>query len=118
MKEVDGKQVIIEALEKRIGNMATELEPPEVQQLESLLKNLSSEHCELTTRLRGEMDKIHNASQAREKFEGDVEGAQAWIRNKLEQVNKIGNYLPLKSTTVQQQINEYKVGPKLYFLAE
>lgn len=113
MKEVDGKQVVIESLEKRMGNMAAELEPPEVQALEILLRNLSSEHCELTTRLRGEMDKMNNAGQMREKFEADFLAAEDWIKKKLDQVNKIGNYLPLKAATVSHQILEYKVRIKL-----
>lgn len=112
---MDGKQVVIESLEKRIGNLAPEIEPPEVQQLEVQLKSLSSEHCELTTRLRGEMDKLNNAGQIREKFETDLESVRGWIKNKFEQTSKSGNRLPLKSHLIQLQLAEYKVRLLLYY---
>lgn len=109
MKEVDGKQVILETLEKRIGNMAAELEPTEVAQLDNLVKQLTGEHCELATRLRGEMDKLQNAGHARDKFEADLESANGWVAAKLQQVTQVAGQLPLKSATVQQQIDDLKV---------
>ncbi|KAK6636175.1 hypothetical protein RUM43_009828 [Polyplax serrata] len=108
VKEVDGKQVVIDSMDKRLNNLATELEPKEVGEIETALTSLTKEHCDLTTGLKGELDKLHNADSAREKFESDLETITNWMKNKYEQVNKIGAYAPLKSCDIQQQISENK----------
>jgi len=109
MKEVEGKQVLLETLEKRIGNMATELEPSEVSQLDQLVKQLSGEHCELATKVKGEMDKLQNASHARNKFEVDVEGANTWLNGRLQNLMQEKSQLPLKAVAVQALIDDLKV---------
>lgn len=108
IKEVDGKQVVIELMDKRLSNLAAELEPKEVSQIETGLKALTKEHGDLTTGLKGELDKLHAAEMAREKFETSLDSIKNWIKNKSEQVSKIGSYIPLKSSDVQQQILESK----------
>lgn len=108
MKEVEGKQVVLETIEKRISNMSSELEPSEVSDLDNIVKKLTSEHCELATRLRGEMDKLSNAAHAREKFEADIEAANGWIASKLQQLKQVVEFVPLRAATVNQQIEDLK----------
>lgn len=108
VKEVDGKRIIIESLDKRLGQVAPELEPKEVNQLEIVMKAIPSEHGELYSALKEALDKLQNAYEAREKFEDGLDTINNWIKNKAEHVSKIGMSFPLKSFDVQRQITECK----------
>lgn len=108
MKEVDGKQVVIDLLKQRLNNLSNDLEPKEIAQLESDLKSLTSEQSNLVASLKGELDKLDNAKNAREKFENNTDIINDWSKSKSEQVNKLGSYVPLKSSDIQQQVVECK----------
>nr|CAD7429520.1 unnamed protein product [Timema monikensis] len=108
LKEVEGKEVLLETLERRANTMSTDLEPSEHQHLESALRNLNSEHTELLVRLKGEVTKVSLAGDARRELEGDVEAARAWLRGKKQDVVKLGGYLPLRAEEVDKEIHKYK----------
>nr|CAD7605236.1 unnamed protein product [Timema genevievae] len=108
LKEVEGKEVLLETLERRANTMSADLEPSEHQHLESALRNLNSEHTELLVRLKGEVTKVSVAGDARRKLEGDVEAARAWLHGKRQDVVKLGGYLPLRAEEVDKEIHKYK----------
>ena len=107
MKEAEGKQVIINALEKRVGNMQNELESSEQQQLEADTRALRGEQVELCSILREEISAATAAAEARRKFEGDLEKARAWIKSKSNDLKKLSSYLPLKAGKVEQDIAQH-----------
>jgi len=100
LKEADGKQLIIDTLEKRVGNMQNELETSEQQQLEADTRSLRSEQVELCAILREEISVASAAADARRKLETDVEKARNWIKSK-------GRYLPLRASKVEQDIAQH-----------
>lgn len=107
LKEADGKQLIIDTLEKRVGNMQNELETSEQQQLEADTKALRGEQVELCTLLREEISVASTAADARRKLEADIEHARNWIRSKGNDLKKLSGYLPLKASKVQQDIAQH-----------
>ncbi|XP_068085330.1 muscle-specific protein 300 kDa [Anabrus simplex] len=108
LKEVEGKRVLVETLEKRVGNMQAELEPAEQQMLENKLQALSGEHDRLLAILHGEMDRVSAAADARRKLETDLEAAHAWLKAKSGEAKKLSGYLPLRSSAVEAEIQRYK----------
>jgi nesprin-1 len=107
LKEADAKQLIIDTLEKRVGNMQNELESSEQQQLEADTKALRSEQVELCGILRDEISTANAAVDARRKLETDIERARNWIRSKSNDLKKLSGYLPLKASKVEQDIAQH-----------
>ncbi|XP_071567068.1 muscle-specific protein 300 kDa isoform X8 [Temnothorax nylanderi] len=107
LKEADGKQLIIDTLEKRVGNMQNELETSEQQQLEADTKSLRGEQVELCAILREEISVASAAADARRKLETDIEKARNWIRAKGNDLKKLSGYLPLKASKVEQDIVQH-----------
>lgn len=107
MKEADAKQLIIDTLEKRVGNMQNELESSEQQQLETDTKALRGEQAELCAILRDEISVAGAAVDARRKLEADIERARSWIRSKSNDLKKLSGYLPLKASKVEQDIAQH-----------
>lgn len=107
LKEADGKQLIINTLEKRVGNMQNELETSEQQQLEADTRSLHGEQVELCAILREEISVASAAVDARRKLEADVEKARNWIKSKGNDLKKLSGYLPLKASKVQQDIVQH-----------
>lgn len=99
--------MIINALEKRVGNMQNELESSEQQQLEADTRALRGEQVELCSILREEISAATAAAEARRKFEGDLEKARAWIKSKSNDLKKLSSYLPLKAGKVEQDIVQH-----------
>ncbi|XP_014483634.1 PREDICTED: nesprin-1 isoform X6 [Dinoponera quadriceps] len=107
LKEADGKQLIIDTLEKRVGNMQNELETSEQQQLEADTKALRSEQVELCGLLREEISITSAAAEARRKLEADIERARNWIKAKGNDLKKLSGYLPLRASKVEQDIAQH-----------
>jgi len=107
LKEADGKQLIIDTLEKRVGNMQNELEISEQQQLEADTRSLRSEQVELCAILREEISVASAAADARRKLETDVEKARNWIKSKGNDLKKLSGYLPLRASKVEQDIAQH-----------
>lgn len=107
LKEADGKQLIIDTLEKRVGNMQNELETSEQQQLEADTKSLHSEQVELCAILREEISVASAAADARRKLEADVEKVRNWIKSKGNDLKKLSGYLPLRASKVEQDIAQH-----------
>lgn len=107
LKEADGKQLIIDTLEKRVGNMQNELETSEQQQLEANTKSLHSEQVELCAILREEISVASAAADARRKLEADIEKARNWIKSKGNDLKKLSGYLPLRASKVEQDIAQH-----------
>lgn len=107
LKEAEGKQMVIDTLEKRVGNMQNELESNEQQQLENETKALRGEQAELCTILTEGISSATAAADARRKFEGDLERAGAWIKSTSNNLKKLSGYLPLKSVKVEQDIVQH-----------
>lgn len=108
LKEAEGKAVLHETLAKRVSNMINELEPAEQAQLESALKNLSTEQKELVSILRSDISKAGEAAKVRRKFELDLETAHNWLKAKNSEIRKLSGYLPLKSQQVETDIIQHK----------
>jgi hypothetical protein len=106
---VEGKQVLLETLEKCVNSMQAELEPGEQQVLESGLKALASEQSELCSKLKSEIDSVAAGAEVRKKFEDDLEAVHAWLKAKNSEAKKFGGYLPLKAVAVEKEIQQYKV---------
>ncbi|XP_008555407.1 muscle-specific protein 300 kDa isoform X6 [Microplitis demolitor] len=104
LKEAENKQVIVDTLEKRVGNMQNELEASEQQELESKARALRTEQVELCSILREEISGATAAADARHKLETDFERARLWIKAKHNDLKKLSGYLPLRSTKVEQDI--------------
>lgn len=107
LKEADGKQLIIDTLEKRVGNMQNELETSEQQQLEIDTRSLRGEQVELCAILREEISIASAAADARRKLEVDIEKARNWIKSKGNDLKKLSGYLPLKALKVEQDIAQH-----------
>ncbi|XP_012271233.1 nesprin-1 isoform X8 [Orussus abietinus] len=104
LKEAEGKQVLIETLEKRVGNMQNELEASEQQQLEADARALRGEQAELCSILREEISSATASTNARRKLEDDLDKARSWIKSRSNDLKKLSGYLPLKSSKVEQDI--------------
>ncbi|XP_054006700.1 muscle-specific protein 300 kDa isoform X2 [Hylaeus anthracinus] len=107
LKEAEGKQMVIDTLEKRVGNMQNELEGNEQQQLENETKALRGEQAELCTILTEGISSATAAADARRKFEGELDRARAWIKSKSNNLKKLSGYLPLKAAKVEQDIEQH-----------
>lgn len=107
LKEAEGKQMVIDTLEKRVGNMQNELEANEQQQLENETKALRGEQAELCNILTEGISSATAAADARRKFEADLERARAWIKSKSNNLKKLSGYLPLKASKVEQDIEQH-----------
>lgn len=107
LKEAEGKQVFIDALEKRVGNMQNELESSEQEQLEAETRALRGEQIELCTMLREEISSATTAVEVRRKLESEIEQARAWIKSKSNDLKKLSGYLPLKASKVEQDIAQH-----------
>ncbi|XP_043257160.1 nesprin-1 isoform X11 [Colletes gigas] len=107
LKEAEGKQMVIDTLEKRVGNMQNELEANEQQQLENETKALRGEQAELCTILTEGISSATAAADARRKFENELERARAWIKSKSNNLKKLTGYLPLKAVKVEQDIEQH-----------
>lgn len=107
MKEAEGKSVVIDSLEKRVGNMQNELESSEQQQLESDTKALRGEQAELCSILREEISAATAAADARRKLEADLESARLWIKSKNNDLKKLSGYLPLRAARVEQDMKQH-----------
>ncbi|XP_018338972.1 PREDICTED: nesprin-1 isoform X6 [Trachymyrmex septentrionalis] len=107
LKEADGKQLIIDTLEKRVGNMQNELETSEQQQLEADTKSLRGEQVELCAILREEISIASAAADARRKLETDIKKARNWIKSKGNDLKKLSGYLPLRASKVEQDIAQH-----------
>lgn len=107
LKEAENKQMIVDTLEKRVGNMQNELETSEQQQLEDDTKALRGEHIELRTILQEEISIASAAVDACRKFEIDLARARTWIKNKSNELKKLSGYLPLKASKVEQEITQH-----------
>ncbi|KZC10894.1 Nesprin-1 [Dufourea novaeangliae] len=107
LKEAEGKQMVIDTLEKRVGNMQNELETNEQQQLENETKALRGEQAELCTILTEGISSATAAADARRKFEGELDRARAWIKSKSNNLKKLSGYLPLKAAKVEQDIAQH-----------
>lgn len=99
--------MVIDTLEKRVGNMQNELETNEQQQLENETKALRGEQSKLCTILTEGISSATAAADARRKFEGDLERARAWIKSKSNNLKKLSGYLPLKASKVEQDIVQH-----------
>lgn len=107
LKEADGKQLIIDTLEKRVGNMQNELETSEQQQLEADTRSLRGEQVELCAILREEISVASAAADARRKLETDIKKARNWIKSKGNDLKKLSGYLPLRASKVEQDIAQH-----------
>ncbi|XP_076280585.1 muscle-specific protein 300 kDa [Lasioglossum baleicum] len=107
LKEAEGKQLVIDTLEKRVGNMQNELETNEQQQLENETKALRGEQAELCNILTEGISSATAAADARRKFEADLQRARAWIKSKSNNLKKLSGYLPLKAAKVEQDIVQH-----------
>lgn len=107
LKEAEGKQMVIDTLEKRVGNMQNELESNEQQQLENETKALRGEQSLLCTILTEGISSATVAADARRKFEADLERARSWIKSKSNNLKKLSGYLPLKASKVEQDIVQH-----------
>lgn len=99
--------MVIDTLEKRVGNMQNELEANEQQQLENETKALRGEQVELCAVLTEGISSATAAADARRKFEGELERARAWIKSKSNNLKKLSGYLPLKAAKVEQDIEQH-----------
>lgn len=107
LKETESKQVVIDTLEKRVGNMQNELETSEQQQLENDTKYLRTEQAELCSILREEISGAIAAFDSRKKLESDLDCAKLWIRAKHNDLKKLSGYLPLRSSKVEYEISHH-----------
>ncbi|GLH12192.1 Nesprin-1, partial [Gryllus bimaculatus] len=103
VKEVEGKKVLLETLEKRLNNMQAELEPNEQQVLESQLLSLTSDHSNLLAALKAEQEHVAAATDARRKLEADIEAARNWLKAKNGEFKKLGGYVPLRVSAIEAE---------------
>ncbi|XP_075225316.1 muscle-specific protein 300 kDa isoform X2 [Lycorma delicatula] len=81
LKEAEGKQLLVESVDKRMSSLRSELEPSEIQQLEGgWLRLLESEVGELCAGLRGELSRVTAAGQERRDFEEAANQAKEKLR--------------------------------------
>lgn len=110
LKEAEGKQVLVESVDKRISALHSELEPSEIQQLEGgWLRLLESEVAELCSALRGELDRVGNAAQERKMFEDNLANVRGKLRNMASQDLDPAKEHPLTSAAVEKELEHYKV---------
>jgi len=107
-KEAEAKQALAETLERRVANMHNDLEPLEQSQLESDLKEVASKQKELANLLKSEIACVSEASQARKKFETDLDKVKNWLRTKLNDIKKQTGHLPLQSAAIENEIQAAK----------
>jgi nesprin-1 len=107
LKEAEGKQVLSDSLEKRVGNMQNELEVGEQQQLEAETRLLRGEHAELCSILREEISAATAAAETRRKLENDLEKARLWIKATSNDLKKLSGYLPLQASKVEDDITQH-----------
>uniref|UniRef100_A0A1B0C1F9 KASH domain-containing protein n=1 Tax=Glossina palpalis gambiensis TaxID=67801 RepID=A0A1B0C1F9_9MUSC len=108
MKEAESKQSLTDALEKRIANMQSELEPAEYAQLGSALRNLNTEQKNLSAAIKLEMEKALEATRLRKIFENDLEKARNWLKAKISKVRQLPGYHPLTALEVENKLQENK----------
>lgn len=109
LKEAEAKQVLIDTLEKRVGNMQNELESSEQQQLESSTRALRGEQSELCSILREEISAKIAAVETRRKLENGIDKARTWIKSKSSDLKKLSGYLPLKASRVERDIAQHNL---------
>ncbi|XP_039285327.1 nesprin-1-like [Nilaparvata lugens] len=77
LKEAEGKQSLVEAVDKRLAALHAELEPSEIDELEGgCLRLLECEVAELTGGLRAEVSRVSAAGQERRQLEAECAAAR------------------------------------------
>lgn len=107
-KDSEAKQALAETLERRVANMHNDLEPLEQTQLESELRNVAVNQKQLANLLKSEIASVGEAAQARKKLEGDIEKAKSWLKSKSNELKKQSGHVPLKSSTIEDEIQSNK----------
>lgn len=107
-KDSEAKQALAETLERRVVNMHNDLEPLEQTQLESELRNVAANQKQLANLLKSEISSVGEAAQARKKLETDIEKARSWLKSKLNELKKQSSHVPLKSATIEDEIQSNK----------
>lgn len=107
-KDADAKHALIESLEKRIANMANDLEPLETAQLESQLRDATTEQKHLVELLKSAMANVNQAIQGVKSFESDLDKVRNWIKSKLADVRKQPTTMPLTAKVIEIDIQAAK----------
>lgn len=108
IKESEGKQVLIDTLDKKLLNIKEELEPNEYIYLESRFRKTIEDQNELNKLLKEETDKFQVAIQTRKNFDNDEEKLKNLLKNKITSILKINDYSPLTSSDVENDIQKAK----------
>ncbi|XP_055711373.1 muscle-specific protein 300 kDa isoform X7 [Phlebotomus papatasi] len=105
LKQAEGKQPIIETLEKRLNNIQSELEPIEVLQLQTEIQNLKADEQKLKELLKAEIGSCGKEIQLRKAIDENLEKAEEWLK-----VNKpvIERENPLSVADLEAKLHEYK----------
>lgn len=107
-KDADAKQNLIESLEKRIANMCNDLEPLEMAQLESQLRDAATEQIHLVELLKAAIASVTDAIQGVKSFESDLDKVRNWIKTKLNDVRKQPSTMPLTAKVIESDIQAAK----------
>lgn len=107
-KDAEAKQTLIDSLEKRVANMQNDLEPLEVTQLESQLRDVAAKQNQLTDLLKSATGSVNEAVQGLKSFESDLDKVKTWIKTKLSDVRKQSSTMPLSSKAVENEIQTAK----------
>lgn len=105
LKQAEGKQPIIETLEKRLNNIQSELEPIEVLQLQTEIQNLKADEQKLKELLKAEIGSCGKEIQLRKAIDENLEKAEEWLK-----VNKptIERENPLSVSDLEAKLHECK----------
>lgn len=110
LKEAEGKQVLVESVDKRMSALHSELEPSEIQQLEGgWLRLLESEVAELCAALRGELDRVGNAAHDRKTFEDNLTNARNKLRTMASTDLDPAKEHPLTAAAIEKDLDHFKV---------
>lgn len=108
LKDADVKKVLADTLERRVGNMQSDLEPLEKSQLEGDLREIDHKQKELIALITVEIEGVAAALERQKSFENDVDKFKSWLRTKSTEIRKQSPTIPLHSKSVESEIQTAK----------
>lgn len=108
LKDADVKKVLADTLERRVGNMQSDLEPLEKSQLEGDLREIDHKQKELIALITAEIDAATAALERQKSFENEVDKFKSWLRTKSTEIRKQSPTIPLHSKAVESEIQAAK----------
>lgn len=108
IKDLDGQQVILSTLERRLNSIRPELEVKEIKDAEDELTAVIGHHSALSDELRRTTLGLNDALISRRKFLEDTERVKGWTGRLSNDLVESSTH-PLHAVDVEREINELKV---------